>query len=147
MAEVRSEHPDVFEKYKRDLEHFDEIIREGYDSHVRGVGLRPTKSKNFCPSSKLLKPSFLVLHKWIESGFVAGPFEEPPVQDPKIIGLLFVPKDAANVRLVMDMSSPEHFSFNDGKVQDGRENSFSNQIFEPILIFFLIKRRGRKKIN
>ena len=130
VEEVKSEHPEVFEKYKKDLERFDEIIREGYDSHVRGVGLRPTKSKNFCPSSKLLKPSFLVLHKWIESGFVAGPFEEPPVQDPKIIGLLFVPKDAANVRLVMDMSSPEHFSFNDGISKDYKEQ-YELQIATP----------------
>ena len=118
VAEVKSEHPDIFERYKGDLEHFGEIISEGYDSHVRGVGLMPTESPNYCPSSRLLKPSFLVLHKWIKSKFVAGPFEKPPVPDPKVISLLFVPKDAAGVRLVMDMSQPMHFSFNDGISKD-----------------------------
>ena len=118
VAEVELEHPDVFNKYRVDLEHFEEIISEGYDSHVRGVGLKPTVSPNFCTSKKLLKPSFLVLHKWITSKFVAGPFEEPPVSDPKIIGLLFVPKETAGVRLVMDMSKPKHFSFNDGISKD-----------------------------
>merc|ERR1719410_754778 len=130
IKEVELIRPEVFARLKEDLEHFKQIVAEGYDSEVRGVGLAPTVSPNYCAEERLLKPSFLVLHKWIRSGFVAGPFQHPPVQDPKIIGLLFVPKDAANVRLVMDMSSPEHFSFNDGISKDYKEQ-YELQIATP----------------
>ena len=96
------------------MEHFKQVVAEGYDSEVRGFGLAPTVSPNYCAEKRLLKPSFLVLHKWIKNRFVAGPFQHPPLEDPKIIGLLFVPKEESNVRIIMDMSRPAPLSFNDG---------------------------------
>ena len=114
IKEVELIKPEVFARLKEDLEHFKQVVAEGYDSEVRGVGLAPTVSPNFCAEGRLLRPSFLVLHKWIRSGFVAGPFQHPPFEDPKIIGLLFVPKEESNVRIIMDMSRPEGLSFNDG---------------------------------
>ena len=96
IKEVELIRPEVFARLKEDLEHFKQVVAEGYDSEVRGVGLAPTVSPKYCAEKRLLKPSFLVLHKWIRSGFVAGPFQHPPFEDPKIIGCLLYTSDAAD---------------------------------------------------
>jgi hypothetical protein len=57
---------------------------------------------------------------WVKNGFVAGPFDQPPLPNFRVNPLLAVDQ-GEKVRLVINMSSPKGLSFNDNVKQEGTE--------------------------
>jgi hypothetical protein len=57
---------------------------------------------------------------WIKSGFVAGPFDQPPPPNFRINPLMAVDQ-GEKIRLVINMSSPKGNSFNDNVKLEGTE--------------------------
>lgn len=57
---------------------------------------------------------------WIKSGFVAGPFDQPPLPNFRVNPLMAVDQ-GEKIRLVINMSSPKGNSFNDNVKLEGTE--------------------------
>ena len=89
-------------------------LRFGADTLVRGVGRSVTSSSN-APSAIEAGPRTSdALASMVKLGFIAGPFKEPPVPDPKVNGLMAVNKPDGSIRPCVNFSAPKDFSFNHG---------------------------------
>ena len=88
-----------------------DVARSGLNSKLSSYV--PTTHKNFCLEDRLHKPALVVIHDWLCENFLLGPFSAPPFPDGKVNGLLLIPKNLDNVRIVTDLSSPAPNSFND----------------------------------
>ncbi len=71
---------------------------------------------------------------WIESGFVAGPFTQPPVPDFRS-NQLMVKEEKAKVRPILNLSSPKHYSFNDAIDKNSLQKffPFSDYLFNTLV--------------
>ncbi len=86
-------------------------LAEGADSYQKS-SLPPITVPN---ARSALEHGALITDKvasWVDSGFVAGPFDYPPVPGFRANPLMAVVRNG-KVRPVLNMSSPDGFSFND----------------------------------
>lgn len=57
---------------------------------------------------------------WLKSGYVCGPFEEPPCEKFRVNSLMAVPQDS-KVRIILNVSLPENNSFNSNIIPNSLE--------------------------
>ena len=84
--------------------------KEGYNSQLTEIVA--SQHPNVALESRLWTPTIIVIHKWLEKGFLKGPFDTPPFSPEKVNGLLCIPKGPSNVRVCSDFSRPAGSSFN-----------------------------------
>ena len=116
-------------------------LKEGAPAHQL-TDLPGITVKN-APSIAKCAPEFTeTLKKWVEAGFVAGPFTEKPALDLRVNSLM-AEEQKDKVRPVLNMSSPKGRSFNDNINKDkvGRSPMSSARQFGQAL-----KKSGRGSI-
>ena len=130
LAEMVDEADHLMTIHESDMAHMAvRILREGAPSlqirQLQGAMLKNAPSINKCAASFTE-----TLHKWIEEGFVAGPFEEPPMADFRANSLM-AEEQKDKVRPVLNMSNPKGRSFNDNidQMALGRSTMSSAQRF------------------
>jgi hypothetical protein len=96
------------------------------DSLMTGGGagqrfpLPPCYQKNAQSTVKFGEEVVDTVASWVKKGFVAGPFDYPPLPQFRVNPLMAVDQ-VEKVRLVLNVSAPKGSSFNDNVVQEGIE--------------------------
>jgi len=86
-------------------------LREGAPSHQKS-NLPPCFQKNAKSSYVYGKYVTDSIMHWLKSGYVCGPFKEPPLSKLRVNSIVAIPQES-KVRVVVNMSLPAGKSFND----------------------------------
>lgn len=90
-------------------------ITKGADIGCQGVGRQKTVSKNSKSCDFFPEHITDAIACWINNGYAAGPFNPSEIpSDAKINSILCRQKPNGSVRVILNLSSPEGFSVNDG---------------------------------
>ena len=99
-----------------------DYLANGAPSHQK-TELPPVQCKNSATAFEYGRVLTDTIAQWIVEGFVAGPFQSPPLPKFRSNPLKMVPQHD-KVRPVLNVSSPAGYSFNDNVKENGPEKLF-----------------------
>jgi hypothetical protein len=88
-----------------------DYLENGAPAHQKKV-LKSCLVSNKIPSDEANTVILDTVADWINAGFVAGPFKQPPLDNFRVNGMIAIVK-GPKVRPVLNVSEPNGLSFND----------------------------------